>query len=72
MAAVTALAAGADDVMMAWNTTTEGGQPTADPRVSVFDLAHVLAETEALLDGTSEVTRRRVLRMQEVQGVLAL
>ncbi len=72
LAAVTALAAGADDVMMAWNTTTEGGQPTADPRVSVFDLAHVLAETEALLDGTSEVTRRRVLRMQEVQGVLAL
>ncbi len=72
LGAVSALMGGADDVMMAWNTTTPGGEPTPDPRVTTFPLGRVLVETEALLDGTSEITRRRVLRMQEVQGVLAL
>ena len=72
LGAVSTLADGASAVMMAWATTTQGGTPTADPRVSTFPLDTVLAETEALLDGTSEVTKRRVLRMQDVQGVLAL
>ncbi len=72
LGAVSALLTAADDVMMAWNSTAPGGKPTSDPRVSSFPLAEVLEETAALIDGTSEVTRRRVLRMQEVQGVLAL
>ena len=72
LGAVSALAGGASDAMMAWNSTTQGGTETDDPRVSMFTLDEVLEETEALLDGTSEVARRRVLRMQAVQGVLAL
>lgn len=72
LGAVNALLDGEDDVMAAWNSTAEGGSHTGDPRVSIFPLETVLAETEALLDGSSEVTRRRVLRMQAVQGVLAL
>ncbi|MDH3500639.1 MAG: 6-phosphofructokinase [Acidimicrobiia bacterium] len=72
LGAVSALVGGANDVMTAWNATTLGGTETGDPRVSTFRLEHVLEETNALLDGTSDVSRRRVLRMQDVQGVLAL
>jgi 6-phosphofructokinase 1 len=72
LGAVNALVDGGDDLMVAWSTTTEGGTPTADPRVSTFPMDAVLAETEALLDGTSDVSKRRVSRMQAVQGVLAL
>jgi 6-phosphofructokinase 1 len=72
LGAVNALADGADDCMVTWNTTTLGGDRTADPRVQRFPLETVLAEGRALLDGTSDVTQRRMARMQTVQGVLAL
>jgi hypothetical protein len=35
-----------------------------DPFVQRFPLEQVLKETQSLLDGTSPVTRRRVLMMQ--------
>lgn len=72
LGAVNALADGADDCMVTWNTTTSGGVATADPRVHRFRLETVLAEGEALRDGTSDITKRRMDRMQTVQGVLAL
>ncbi len=72
LGAVNALVEGCHGEMVAWSTTTEGGTPTGDPRVSIFPLEVVLDETEALLDGSSDMTKRRVLRMQSVQGVLAL
>lgn len=72
LGAVNALADGADDIMVTWNTTTPGGAPTHDPRVQRFLLEHVLEEGQALADGTSDVTKRRMDRMRTVQGVLAL
>ncbi len=72
LGAVNSLAEGGHDQMVAWSTTTDGGERTDDPRVSIFPLDIVLEETEALLDGSSDITKRRVLRMQSVQGVLAL
>ncbi len=72
LGAVNALADGADDCMVTWNTTTLGGDRTADPRVQRFPLETVIAEGRALRDGTSDVTQRRMARMQAVQGVLAL
>ena len=71
LGAVNALADGADDCMVAWNTTTPGGIPTDDPRVQRFALQTVLEEGKALLDGSSDVTKRRMARMRTVQGVLA-
>ena len=72
LGAVNALVDGADDCMVTWNTTTPGGAPTQDPRVQRFLLEHVLAESQSLSDGSSEVTKRRMDRMRTVQGVLAL
>lgn len=72
LAAVNALDDGLDDVMVAWNATTPDSIPTEDARVSYCPLDTVLAESRALEDGSSEVTARRVLRMQEIQGVLSL
>jgi 6-phosphofructokinase 1 len=72
LGAVNALADGADDCMVTWNTTTLGGDSTDDPRVHRFPLETVIAEGKALLDGSSDVTQRRISRMKTVQGVLAL
>ena len=37
-----------------------------------FPLTQMLTETDALLDGSSAVTRRRVRMMQATAGVMAL
>lgn len=70
--AIEAVLGGASDQMIAWQPWAEGGEPTADPSVVRFDLGRVLAETDALLDGTSPVTRRRVRMMEAYEGVIAL
>ncbi len=72
LVAVEALLNGENDVMTAWRTTVEGGKPTSDPMVRLFPIPQMLDETAALLDGSSEVTKRRIRRMEEIQGVLAL
>lgn len=72
LVAVDALLQGVTDVMTAWRSTVPGGAPTDDPTVSLFRIKKVLEETERLRDGTSDVTRRRLRRMEEIQGVLAL
>lgn len=69
---VDALLGGSTDMMTAWRTTVAGGRGTSDPTVELFPLDVVLDETEALLDGSSDVTKRRIRRMEEIQGVLAL
>jgi 6-phosphofructokinase 1 len=71
-AAVEALLAGHTDQMVAWQSASRGGTPTADPPVQRFGLEQVLAETQALIDGTSPVTRRRLQLLQAVEGVLPL
>lgn len=72
-AAVNALLEGATDEMVAWiPPDPKHGVPTLDPSVFRFGLDQVLRETQALIDGTSPVTRWRVQMMQAVEGVLAL
>jgi 6-phosphofructokinase 1 len=71
LVAVNAVLAGTTDVMAGWNIT-DRGEPTSDGWIRLFSLADVLTETEALLQGTSEVVRERVRRMEEIQGVLSL
>jgi 6-phosphofructokinase 1 len=72
LAAVGALREGAVDAMVAWESTVAGGTPTPDPFVQRFGLDHVLADTAALLDGSSPVTQRRVKMTEAIEGVLAL
>lgn len=72
LVAVEALLNGATGVMTAWRTTVAGGKSTSDPMVHLFPIPLVMEETAALLDGSSEVTKRRIRRMEEIQGVLAL
>jgi 6-phosphofructokinase 1 len=71
LVAVEAVLAGRTDAMVGWNLT-ELGEPSADTFVRLFPIEQVLAETEALLDGTSPVTHDRVMRMEKIQGVLSL
>lgn len=72
LAAVDAILAGVTDQMVAWMAPAGGGIPTPDPAVSRFGLAQVLAESRALVDGTSPVTKRRVQMMERIEGVLGL
>jgi 6-phosphofructokinase 1 len=70
LGAVNVLADGRTDVMVGWQSNI--GVKTEDPHVSIVTLNDMLAETERLLDGTSEVTQMRLHLLSEVQGVLAL
>ena len=70
LGAINALEAGVTDAMIGWQSNL--GSNTADVNVSVVTLLDMLAETERLLDGTSEVTKMRLHLLSEVQGVLAL
>lgn len=70
--AVEAVLDGRTDMMTGWNIGVEVGEPTADDWIRLFEVEDVLAETEALLDGSSPVAIDRVARMEAIQGVLAL
>lgn len=70
LGAVNALTEGKSDVMVGWQSNI--GIKTQDPHVSIVTLTDMLAETERLLDGTSEVTQMRLHLLREIQGVLAL
>lgn len=72
MAAVEAVLRGETDTMVAWQPIVEGGTPTADPAVFTFPLAEVLAQSDALIDGSSPITQRRVQMMDAIEGVLGV
>jgi len=72
MAAVDAVLHGHTDTMVAWQPLVAGGEQTADPQVRRFGLEQVLRESEALVDGTSPITQRRVAMMDAIEGVLGL
>ncbi len=60
-------------VMVGWQPWhTDGGTATQDPSIWRFPLRQVIDETEALLDGSSPVTRRRVVMMEAIAGVMAV
>jgi 6-phosphofructokinase 1 len=76
-AAVGALAEGKTRKMAAWLPPRELGADVAqpargDPQCSLVDLDFVLAETRAMLDGTSDFVKWRKKVFQEIEDVLAL
>lgn len=71
LVAVDILLQGRTDVMVGWNVT-DRGEPTSDSFIRIFPIDEVLEETEALLDGTSGLAHDRFVRMEKIQGVLAL
>jgi 6-phosphofructokinase 1 len=70
--AVSALLQGRSDEMVAWHPNVKGGTPTEDNAVFLFPLEQVLSETNAIIDGTSPVTKRRIALMARASDVLAL
>jgi len=70
--AVEAVLDGKTDMMAGWNIGVELGLPTTDDWIRLFNIEDVLAETQALADGTSAVSIDRVARMEAIQGVLSL
>ena len=70
--AVGALLAGRSDVMCGWQPWEPDGEKTQDPSVQLFGLGTMLERTASLIDGTSEVTQRRVRMMEAHAGVLAI
>ncbi len=72
LAAVEAVLAGRTDAMAAWMSHSEDGTKTIDPAVTLHPLRGVLEESQALIDGTSPLTRRRVQMMEAIEGVLGL
>jgi 6-phosphofructokinase 1 len=70
--AVTSLLEGATDEMVAWQSTSSGGVSTQDSSVQRFPLERVLIETDALIDGSSPVTKRRLQLMEKAAGVLQI
>ncbi len=72
MVAVDSVLRGHTDTMVAWQPLVEGGEETSDPSVFRFPLERVLAESDALVDGTSPITQRRVQMMDAIEGVLGV
>ena len=72
MAAIDTLLQGKTGTMVAWQPLVPGGEPTADPQVQRFGLETVLAESRALIDGSSPITQRRVAMISAIEDVLAL
>jgi 6-phosphofructokinase 1 len=70
LAAMTAFHDGRTDLMTGWNSTL--GIPTADANVRLIELAEMVSETAAMLDGSSPIVQRRVKLLNKVQEVLAL
>jgi 6-phosphofructokinase 1 len=71
LVAVDVILSGRSDIMVGWNLT-DMGESTSDNFVRIFAIADVIAESEALLDGTSSVAQDRIVRMAKIQGVLSL
>ncbi len=71
--ALMALDMGRAGVMTGWQPWhTDGGQSTPDPSIWHFPLQQVIDTTDALLDGSSPVTQRRVKMMSAIAGVLSV
>lgn len=71
LVAVDTVLQGRTDLMVGWNLT-DIGEATSDSFVRVFPIPDVLAETEALLQGSSSISHDRIIRMEQIQGVLSL
>jgi 6-phosphofructokinase 1 len=67
-----AIEAGMHDIMLGWDLESDDGIKTIDPHVRIIELSEVLAETDRLLDGTSEVTRYRLQMLSMVENLFVL
>ena len=72
LVAVEALSEGKSGIGVVWQATIDGGESTSDPQLRTFPLEQILAETQAMMDGSSGVVGWRRERMEAIQGVLAL
>lgn len=72
LGALDAVLKGHTDEMVAWMPPVPGGEATDDPAVFRFKLDEVLRETQALLDGSSPVTRWRMKTLSSLEGALGL
>ncbi len=72
LVAVEAVSEGKSGIGVVWQATIDGGEPTSDPQLRTFPLEQILAETQAMMDGSSGVVGWRRERMEAIQGVLAL
>lgn len=70
--AIDALEDGDTDVMLGWDTDTDVGTATSDPRVRRVPIGEVLEETRRVLEGTSKTILGRVEQMNRASEVLAL
>ena len=70
--ALLSLEHGLHDIMMSWDIETDFGQKTPDPHIRIIPLGEALAETERLLNGTSEVTKGRMALLNQVEDLLFL
>jgi 6-phosphofructokinase 1 len=73
--AVCAIERGLTDIMMGWEPPKIPDCPstaTEDPSVSYVTLPDMLKETDALLNGTSAVTKVRVALLERTSDILAL
>lgn len=71
LVAMQALLSGRTDIMVGWNLAGVG-EETSDSFVRIFPMADVLAETAALIQGSSAIALDRLQRMESIQGVLAI
>ena len=71
-AAVNAAIDGKTGVMAGYESHEPGGSATADPSVQLFPIDLVLERTDALIDGTHPVTKRRLALLDSIAGVLPL
>lgn len=72
LAAVLAAEQGHHDDMLAWEPPAPVGNKTDDPSIRRVAIDDVLKETERMISGESEVVRRRVKLLEQVEGILAL
>ena len=70
LAAMTAFHDDHTDLMTGWNSPI--GTPTADANVRLIELADMVSETKAMLDGSSPIVQRRIQLLNKVREVLAL
>jgi len=70
LAAVKSAEAGWSDIMLAWNPPQGIGRETTDHAIRAIAIQDVLDETVRLLDGSSEVTQRRIRLVREMETLV--
>jgi 6-phosphofructokinase 1 len=70
LVAVQSILAGKSGTMVSWSVSDQG-ETTSDAFVKLFSLESVLAETDALTMGSSDLQNERIHRLEDIHGALA-